>query len=385
MKVLSTKMPNLPSILLFAGGLSLAAMAGCASNAPSTNGGPSETSGSASSSGTEGSAEAGGSSGGSEPSSGSSPSSTGSSSGSSTPIGNPGSSGTGSDDAGTVDEGGPDDAAPPSGEGGPTTPPTTAGGPTMLPSAMGTCPKFVNGQAAMIGRMPVTIYIDPNAKSKPAPGGPLILYYHATASSPIEVLSGFGQANIDKVTSMGGVVAAFKSTSCPGCQTTDDNYWYVQDGPIQDTLVACAIQQANIDTRHIHALGWSAGALHTMWVAFARSNYMASVVSYSGGLDIPTTPQDPTNKVPAILTYGDKGSDVVILDFNQSSNTYYTTYSPKGYYTMMCHHPGGHEVDPTVAPLTLGFFMDHPYKVSPEPYATTIPSRYPSYCHNMPM
>ncbi len=111
---------------------------------------------------------------------------------------------------------------------------------------------------------------------------------------------------------------------------------------------------------------------------------MASVISYSGGV-LMATPEDPTNKVPAVLTYGDPGADDVILDFNQTSNSYYKTYSPMGYYIMMCHHPGGHEVDPMVAPHSLDFFMAHPYKVSPEPYAKTIPSEFPSYCHNTPM
>jgi len=237
--------------------------------------------------------------------------------------------------------------------------------------------------------MPVTIYMDPTAKSAAGAGGPLILYYHATGSSPIEVMEGFGQANITKVTSMGGVVAAFKSTPCPtgssGCKmtTTDDLVWFVEDGAVQDTVVACAIKQAHIDTTHIHALGWSAGALHSIWVAFARADYMASVISYSGGGG--TTSEDPTNKVPVILTYGDMGSDKVIIDFNQASNTYYTTYQPMGYYTMMCHHSGGHEIDPMVAPVSSDFFMAEPYKVSPQPYATAVPSIYPSYCHNMPM
>jgi hypothetical protein len=54
-----------------------------------------------------------------------------------------------------------------------------------------------------------------------------------------------------------------------------------------------------------------------------------------------------------------------------------------GYYTMMCHHSGGHEIDPMVAPVSLQFFMAHPYKVSPEPYANGIPMGFPSYCSNM--
>jgi len=74
---------------------------------------------------------------------------------------------------------------------------------------------------------------------------------------------------------------------------------------------------------------------------------------------------------------------VVILDFNKSSQSWYTRYQPMGWYTMMCHHPGGHEVDPQIAPLALRFFKDHPFLVNPEPYASAVPSDYPSYCSNM--
>jgi hypothetical protein len=255
-----------------------------------------------------------------------------------------------------------------------------------LPTATG-CPTFTNGGTVQIARkngskMNVIVYIDPAAKSKPDPGGPIINYYHATAGLPTEVLNGFGQANIAKVTSMGGVVATYTTTVCSGCGTTDDLVWFVEDDDVQDTVVACAIQQAKIDTRHIHALGWSAGALHSVHVGLARSNYMASIISYSGGTAWPVTVQDPNNHISAILTYGDPGADVVVLDFNAQSHAYYTAYQPKGYYTMMCHHPGGHAIDTQVAPLSLRFFMDHPYEVSPAPYASAIPSGYPTYCSN---
>jgi hypothetical protein len=33
-----------------------------------------------------------------------------------------------------------------------------------------------------------------------------------------------------------------------------------------------------------------------------------------------------------------------------------------------------------IAPQALQFFLDHPYKVSPEPYASALPSGWPSYC-----
>jgi predicted esterase len=243
-----------------------------------------------------------------------------------------------------------------------------------------------SGTYNQFGRnMNVDIYIDPNAKSKPAPGGPIVLYWHATGGNSSEVHRGFGDAAIQDVVNQGGVVAAFNTTACSGCTTTDDLVWYVEDDLIADQVVACSIQQANIDTRHIHAAGWSAGALHTIHLGLARSNYMASVVSYSGGSYIlPTTVQDPSNHVSAVLTYGKQGTDVVVLDFHVQSVAYYNTYEPMGYYTMMCDHEMGHMIDPNVMPHVEQFFEDHPYKVSPEPYSPTIPAGWPTYCKNMP-
>jgi hypothetical protein len=286
--------------------------------------------------------------------------------------------------AGTGGVGGTTGSAGEAGTGGAGGSAGDATHPTKLPTATN-CPTFRNGATIKIDRMNVVIYMAADAKSKPAPGGPLILYYHATLGTPGEVLNGFGQANISKVTAMGGVVAAFTSTACTGCATTDDFYWFVEDNKIQDTVVACAIQQANIDTRHIHALGWSAGALHSVYVGLSRSDYMASIVSYSGGLSPwpgQGAAQDPNNHVSALLTYG--ALDAVVVDFPTQSKAYYTQFQPKGYYTMMCNHGGGHMIDTRVAPQSLKFFMDHPYKVNPAPYAGAIPSVFPTYCKNAP-
>jgi hypothetical protein len=63
----------------------------------------------------------------------------------------------------------------------------------------------------------------------------------------------------------------------------------------------------------------------------------------------------------------------------QNSHSYFKTYQPMGY-----HHTGGREIDPMVAPVPLDFFMAHPHKVSPEPYANGIPTGFPSYCGNTP-
>jgi predicted esterase len=258
----------------------------------------------------------------------------------------------------------------------------------VLPAKMGDCPKLINGATVKIGRMSVIVYIDPDAKNKPGPGGPIINYYHATGGQPSEVMSGFGMANIKKVTDMGGVVATYTTTACPNCSTTDDLVWYVEDGPIQDQLVACAIEQAKIDVTHIHALGWSAGALHSTWVGINRSNYMASFISYSGGMPPwpgQNMPQNANTHVSSILTYGVTGVDNVIVDFPTQSKDYFSTFSAKGWYTMMCATGGGHMIDRNVAPVSLQFFMDHPFDTTNSPYKAMIPSAFPKYCSNTAM
>jgi predicted esterase len=266
-----------------------------------------------------------------------------------------------------------------------------AAGEPQLPTLLGTCPQMTANGTYMFGNsmstrmMPVVIYIDPAAKAKPAPGGPLILYFHATGGQPSEVQRGFGDTAIQQVTAAGGVVASFTTTACAGCATTDDLVWWAEDDYVQDDVVACAVQQAKIDTHRIHALGWSAGALHSTHVALARSNYIASIISYSGGSYILPPPiQDPNNHVASIMSYGAQGVDSVILDFHLTSVDWYNTYQPKGYYTMMCDHEMGHMIPSDLAPKAYEFFIAHPFEVSPEPYASSVPSGYPAYCKNMP-
>jgi predicted esterase len=185
----------------------------------------------------------------------------------------------------------------------------------------------------------------------------------------------------------GGVVASFESSVCVTCLLEDQQViWYEQDAPVVDQVVACAMAQATIDTRRIHAIGFSAGAMYAIYLALARGDYLASVISYSGGLTDPqqVTQQDPTNHVAALLSYGRMDLDVVVLSFPQQSITWFDLYHAQGYFSLLCDHQGGHMIPDELPPLASRFFTDHPYRVSPEPYATSIPSVYPSYCHDAP-
>lgn len=194
-------------------------------------------------------------------------------------------------------------------------------------------------------------------------------------------MSAFGQAAIDDITSHGGVVASFIDTYATGTNT-GDNVWYTDDFQTADEVVACAIQQKNIDKRRIFSAGYSAGGLQTGTMSFLRSGYIASVVIYSGGALVQTPDQDPSNVPAALCAHGGVGQDVFILDFANQSTTYETSVKNRGGFAIDCNDGSTHTDIATrfaVGPEAWQFLKDHPYGVTPEPY-TTLPSTFPSYC-----
>jgi predicted esterase len=263
--------------------------------------------------------------------------------------------------------------------------------PTRLPVVRGRCPELTGSGTYTFGdprtrTLPVDIYIAPNARDVPGLPAALVLYFHAIGSNSREVVMGLGQLAIDSIVKMGGVVASFSAKFCGTCDAPGDVVWYSEDDAVIDQVVACSLAQANIDTRRIHAMGFSAGAMHSLHLALVRSDYIASVVSYSGGrLDISAEPaQDPSNRVPVLLSYGRVGLDNGIVDFPALSLQWYEAFKAKGWYTMLCDHQGGHTIPADLAEQSIRFLLDHSYKFEPEMYAAGVPDPFPDYCANTP-
>jgi predicted esterase len=279
-----------------------------------------------------------------------------------------------------------DDADAGSTSAGDTDPPK----PTRLPTVRGRCPELTRSATYTFGdprmrTLSVDIYIKPDALESPTPR-PLILYFHGLGSNPNEVMTGLGQEIIEAVTNLGGVVASFRAKLCASCGLTDDVAWYVEDDAVVDQVVACALEQSRVDPRRIHAMGFSAGAMHSLHLALARSDYIASVISYSGGrINLNAeTPQDPSNRVPVLLAYGRVGLDYAGLDFPTLSLQWYDKFKAMGWYTMLCDHQGGHAIPGELVPQAIRFLLDHTYKFEPEMYSGGVPGVFPSYCANVP-
>jgi hypothetical protein len=188
---------------------------------------------------------------------------------------------------------------------------------------------------------------------------------------------------------MGGVVASADSTSSTGTNT-GDGVWYTGDVDYADQIIACAIQQLNIDVRHIHASGYSAGALQSGYMYYARSGYLASLVLYSGGAFAPGQSQDPSNIAPIIGAHGAAGTSSCTItssncDFLAGSTTSFEmSVKTAGGFAIDCDDGSSH-TDITrltrLGPSAWQFFKDHPFKVGkPDPYANGLPSGFPTYC-----
>jgi hypothetical protein len=212
-------------------------------------------------------------------------------------------------------------------------------------------------------------------------GGPLVLYWHATASNAGEAQSGVGQAAITEVTGSAGVIASFTSTVGTGVDTSGNGVWSSGDLAVADEVVACAIQILQIDTRRIHSVGLSSGGLHTGAASYLRSGYLASVGMYSGGATVKSPVQDAAYVPDAFVAHGAVGVDTVGIDFANSSMDYGTSVKNRGGFVIDCNDGGGHggTLRSSNAALLWQFLKDHPYGVTPEPYAT-LPSGYPTYC-----
>ncbi len=270
--------------------------------------------------------------------------------------------------------------------GGSSAPPDPNGKmPPDLPKVSGACPTYSNGATVTIsaggGSIQAQIWMGTKG------GGPVIVYWHGTASSPSgEIPIAF---DTSAVAAAGGIIIGFNANSRTGATTgnTGDAVWYTSDGAFADQAVACALQNNKMDPTHIHTAGYSAGGLQTVWMWYARSGYLASVISYSGGsAGINAAPmQDASNLPSAIAAHGASGSDALGLDFAQASATWEMQIKQAGGFSIDCNDGGNHldffgKRAPGLQPVAFKFFQAHPFGVKPDPYASALPSGFPSYC-----
>jgi predicted esterase len=245
----------------------------------------------------------------------------------------------------------------------------------LLPKSSAACPKLATGVVS-IGGADVQLWVGARA---PSQHGPLIVYWHGTGSSPQEV-EFMLPAPRDEVLAQGGLIAAPVSTTAKG-ETTGADTWSTGDFDVADQLVACAVQQLDIDVKRIYTAGCSFGAVQAAALAYARSTYIAAAMLNSGGLVMPRALQDAA-RVPAVISgHGARSTDVVIVNFADASLAYDKDLVARGGFAVDCNHGGGHCGAPQdLVAAQWEFLKAHPFAVAPEPYAGGLPASFPAYC-----
>lgn len=257
---------------------------------------------------------------------------------------------------------------------------TAATGPdAFIPAPSGECPEFAEGtvEFTVDGKSrKAEIWMSDAAKTK---SGPVIFFWHGLGSTPNDTRL-FGTL-MNPVKALGGIFVGPYSDPSSGMFP-----WYMTAGSgkdddmrFADEVLACAKEKLAIDTRQIHSTGFSAGALQAVQFAIRRSGYIASVVSWSGGLIGSMKPQDPDNLYSAMLFHGGETDERQIL-FKGITETLDADLKAAGHYTLLCDHGGGHTLPNDSIAATWRFMQDHPYGTTPSPYAAKLPETMPSYC-----
>lgn len=241
---------------------------------------------------------------------------------------------------------------------------------SKLPKVTGTCPDLKDGTVT-IGGAKVQLWVG----SKP---GPVYLYFHGTGTSPGEINQGIPGAT-SSVKSEGGIAASWDTSNNMGTNT--GTIWYTGDMDAADQLIACGIEKGIVDTARIHVSGYSAGGLETGAFVVGRSNYVASVIVYSGGKPFGVRGAvGAGGVVPSMVgAHGAPGSDSLGLDFGSATPALAKEIANAGGFAIDCNDGGSHI---QISRLGLGgkardFFKAHPWGVKPW---KAVPSGWPSNC-----
>ena len=146
------------------------------------------------------------------------------------------------------------------------------------------------------------------------------------------------------------------------------------------------MQQLNIDTSRIYTAGCGSGGLQAGAMVYLRSSYLAAAMPNSGGIVRPFTMQN--SHVPSLITTHGGSMDMSNISYPGTSNNEDTDIAaraassvPPGGYVIDCNHGGGVCGAP-VSDIAAQwqFCKDHPFGVSANPYASGLPSSFPTYC-----
>ena len=272
-----------------------------------------------------------------------------------------------------------------------STPPITVAGDPKIPAIMGTCPKLAPGMNTETIVNPKGGTALPTLIQAGTPGetkGALVFAWHGSGGTSASAMAGVPSNAVQDIMATGGIIVAPQSPNMMRSGQTDIcppmNAWYIEDLDTADLIVSCAIKNNNVDPHKIYATGCSAGGLMSGTMGLMRSEYVAAVAPNSGGINYMNSRMlsDKSRSPASFLMHGGS-SDMVIISFAQSSGWYedQAKMATKPGLLVDCNTGAGHCGAPAdLISDSWTFMKAHPFGVTPEPYASGLPSGFPTYC-----
>jgi predicted esterase len=250
----------------------------------------------------------------------------------------------------------------------------------IIPERDGECPELSTGTHEIMGLNTGIIAGEPSAVK-----GPLLFTWHGTGGTGDLALAQVPQSVKDDIIAQGGLIIA-PSDNGEVREGQDVTFvlgvWYdLADLAYADHIVACAVENHNIDPRRIYVTGCSAGGLMAGVMSLLRSSYVAAAAPNSGGVAATTYALEDPERVPAIMTMHGGANDNVIVNFGSTSANLASIVLPQGGFVVDCNHMVGH----CRAPVELherawDFMQAHPFGYPAPPYADGLPAEFPDYC-----
>jgi predicted esterase len=250
----------------------------------------------------------------------------------------------------------------------------------ILPEVQGRCPEFVTGTQTILGLSTEIVAGAPGAVQ-----GPLLFTWHGTGGNGKQALLQLPASVQQEIVAEGGIIIA-PSDNGQAREGQDVTFvlgvWYDgADLKFADQIVACAVQNHNIDPRRIYVTGCSAGGLMAGVMSLERSEYVAAAAPNSGGVAAPLFQLADPARVPAVMSMYGGSSDTVIVNFSDTTRNLTNVLQPAGAFVVECNHGMGH----CGAPASLHekawkFMKAHPFGSQPSPYANGLPGDFPSFC-----
>jgi predicted esterase len=250
----------------------------------------------------------------------------------------------------------------------------------IIPQMSGACPEFRTGTATIMGLSTSIVAGTPGATK-----GPLLFAWHGTGGTGSGALRQVPPSVQSDIMAKGGIIIAPSSNGMARGGTDVTlilNVWY--DGgdlAFADQVVACAVQNHNIDPRQIYATGCSAGGLMAGVMSLLRSSYVAAAAPNSGGTVVPGYMLQDAMRVPAVMTLHGGTGDNVIVNFADTSRNLINTLRPAGAFLVDCNHMAGHcRASVELHERAWDFMKAHPFGIGTSPYEGGLPANFPSYC-----